>query len=103
MHKGTVEMDAATCVEQMISLFNAYSEDFGLTDAEFPDDKPEERQCDFRDKFNALICCHKGHDIGPDQCGKPEHDFCYRCRALRIELGVPDFRKTAAYLIAKRG
>ena len=85
-------MDAATCVEEMSALFNEYSEDFGLTNADFPDDKPQDRQFEFEGKFNAIICCHKGHDIGPDQCGKQEHDMCYRCGILRIELGVPDFR-----------
>jgi hypothetical protein len=73
-------------IDRMIDLFNDYAECFGLSDADFPGCAPQHRQCDFEDKFRLLICEHKGHDIGPDQCGKPEHDLCYRCRQLRTEI-----------------
>lgn len=29
----------------------------------------------------AKICSAIGHQPIPDHCGKPEHDFCARCRA----------------------
>ena len=85
--------DAATTADKMIGLFNEFSEWFGLSDNDWPEEKPEAKQCEFEDKFNLLICEYKGHDIGPDQCGKPEHDLCYRCRELRVDLGISDFRK----------
>jgi hypothetical protein len=31
------------------------------------------------DKIRALICYKFGHDIGDDQCGKPEHRLCHGC------------------------
>jgi len=46
----------------------------------------------FEDKFLELICEVKGHAIGPDQCGKPEHDLCYRCRRLRVEIEADQSR-----------
>jgi hypothetical protein len=73
-------------IDRMIDLFTEHAEFFGLTNADSPDKNPQDRQCDFEDKFRLLICEHKGHDIGPDQCGKPEHDLCYRCRQLRTEI-----------------
>lgn len=73
-------------IDKMIALFDEYSEFFGLTSQNFPKYKPEEKQCEFEDKFKELICEYRGHYIGPDQCGKPEHDYCYRCGKLRIEL-----------------
>lgn len=69
-----------------IDLFDDYSEFFGLADSDFPDREPQEKQCEFESKFHALICQHLGHEIGPDQCGKPEHDFCGRCGELRVDL-----------------
>jgi len=72
--------------DKMIDLFDKYSEYLGLADTDFPDLNPQALQCEFEDKFNELICEHRGHVIGPDQCGKPEHDLCYRCKKLRVDL-----------------
>lgn len=73
-------------LSRMIDLFNAKAEFFGLNNAEFPTMQPEDEQCEFELKFRELICDYSGHDIGPDQCGKPEHEYCYRCHKLRTEL-----------------
>jgi hypothetical protein len=73
-------------IEQMIELFDEYSGYLGLADTNFPEMHPQGKQCEFEDRFNELVCKYRGHDIGPDQCGKPEHDFCYRCRQLASSL-----------------
>ena len=75
-------------VQRMIELFEEYAKDFGLADAEYPCENHQERACEFEEKFRELICEYRGHEIGPDQCGKPEHDFCYRCHKLRTEIEV---------------
>ena len=79
-------MTSAETVRRMIDLFAQYRESFGLADADFPEYQPQQKQCDFEDAFTALICEYHGHEIGPDQCGKPEHDLCYRCHKLRTEI-----------------
>lgn len=79
-------MDAETFATEVIHLFDEYSEFFGLDDAAFPDSKPQRMQCDFEYAVNELICKLRGHEIGPDQCGKPEHDLCYRCGKRRVEI-----------------
>lgn len=79
-------MNAEQVIERMIALFDSHAEYFGLSDDQFPDHQPQNRQCDFEDQFKALVCEYKGHDIGPDQCGKPEHDFCYRCHKLKTVI-----------------
>lgn len=71
-------------IVKMTELFDEYSEYFGLCDEDFPESQTQ--QCEFEDKFNALICEYKGHNIGPDQCGKSEHDYCYRCQKRRSEI-----------------
>ena len=72
--------------DRAIELFDEYEDYFCLSDADFPDEMPQTRQCEYVDKFLALICEAKGHAIGPDQCGIPEHDYCYRCRRLRTDI-----------------
>lgn len=69
--------------DEAVNLFEEYQEAFGLTSQ-----KDMTRQCEFELKFLKLICAYRGHDIGPDQCGKPEHDLCYRCSVLASELGT---------------
>jgi hypothetical protein len=69
-------------IEKMISIFDDYREYFGLDGLECRD-----KQCEFEDKFNEFICEHRGHDLGPDLCGIPEHDFCLRCHKSPSELG----------------
>lgn len=64
--------------DKMIELFDEYRDSFGI-DLEDQLD----RACEFEDKFCELICEYRGHDIGPDQCGKPEHDYCYVCKKLK--------------------
>ena len=80
-----VTANAYVIITKMILLFNEYKEDFGLEDPECL-----QRSCDFEDKFKALICEYEGHDIGSDQCGIPEHDYCYKCGELKttIEMGA---------------
>ena len=80
-------------VDEFIELFDEYRENFGLGS------DPEHhwalsKQCEFEDKFSALICIYKGHDVSPDQCCRPEHDFCYRCGKLASELG---YRRTESF------
>ncbi len=72
-------MTSYTFAEAAIKLFGQYRDAFGLGDS-------LDRQCEFEDKFVALICQLQGHEIGPDQCSKPEHDLCYRCQRLRIDI-----------------
>jgi hypothetical protein len=79
-------MTAAETVQRMAELFDKYREYFGLDDTSFPEDGPQRKQCEFEDAFVGLMCSYYGHDIGPDQCGKPEHDLCYRCGRLRVEI-----------------
>jgi hypothetical protein len=79
-------------LDRMIALFAEYKEDFGCSDADFPDEKPQARQCEYEKKFNAIVCDYKGHTIGPDQCGKPEHDLCYRCNRLRVDIELSSSR-----------
>lgn len=74
-------------IEKMIELFNDHSGDFG-----FDEEECLESQCDFEDKFLRLICEYKGHDVGPDECRIPEHDLCYRCRKLLIDINLDDER-----------
>jgi len=69
-----------------IELFESVQEYLGLSDARFPVMEPQTKQCDYEDAFNELICRYLGHDIEPDQCGKPEHDLCYRCKQLREDI-----------------
>lgn len=82
-----MEQNDTQICDKMIALFEEYKESFGL-----PSPEDREKTCDFEDAFNALICERKGHDIGPDQCNKPEHDYCYRCGKLRTALGISDWR-----------
>ena len=43
----------------------------------------------FEDDMVVVLCDIAGkHDIGPDQCGIPEHDLCYACRRSAVELGL---------------
>ena len=84
---GNREPDVmADCLDRMIKLFVEFRESFGLCDADFPDMNPQNKQCEFEIKFAEIICDYKGHDIGPDHCCKPEHDLCYRCKKLRVDI-----------------
>ena len=78
--------DPESTIRQMIKLFDDYTEFLGLSDAEFPKDQPQLKQCEFEDKFKELICDYDGHDIGPDQCGIPDHDYCYRCGRMKVDI-----------------
>ena len=82
--------DTTYVIDEMIELFDKYRDDFGVCNHDFPKGKCQENQCEFEDRFCELICKYMGHTIGPnhrqDQHGKPEHDFCYRCDKLRIEI-----------------
>lgn len=60
--------------EEAWELFANHRNSFGLKD-----DQHLEVACEFEDKFCELYCRHFGHRVGPDQCGKLEHDHCYRC------------------------
>lgn len=80
------DCDKDKVVEDMIALFYNHRKYFGLTNKEFPDYSPEDKQCEFEDEFIKLICKYKGHDIGPNQCGKPEHDLCYNCNRLKSDI-----------------
>lgn len=41
------------------------------------------------------ICAIVGHKIGPDHCGKPEHDYCFRCgeQAAALARSEPERRE----------
>jgi len=71
-------------------LFAEYREAFGLADVDFSGEKPQERMLEYEEKFCALQCTNLGHDIGPDHCGKAEHDYCYRCGVSRAALEADD-------------
>lgn len=43
--------------------------------------------------IKALVCGIRGHDVIPDQCGKPEHDYCMTCMA-RFPGQAPSRRKS---------
>ena len=68
-------------IDQINKLFEKYRDSLGL-----PDREDLERQCDFEDELAALLCQHYGHNLIPDHCGKPEHDYCVRCSRRREEL-----------------
>ncbi len=73
-------------VNELIALFDKYSDSFGLCDHEFPGERNQGRQLEFEDEFNAAVCRIRGHEIGPHETGKPEHDLCHRCNRLVSEL-----------------
>ena len=75
-----------TTLEQLVDLFAVYRKLFGLDNSEFPDAKPQHKQRDYEQEFLKILCDHYGHDIGSDQCGKPEHDYCYRCMRRRVDI-----------------
>lgn len=79
-------MTSPQAIAEFVALFDEYRDYFGLTNAEFPEMEPEDKQCDYEIKVCELICKYKGHDIGPDQCGKPEHDYCYRCQRMKTDI-----------------
>lgn len=68
-------------IDKMIDLFQRHAEYFGCDSEDSLD-----CQVDFENEFKHLICEHRGHDIGPDQCGNTEHDYCYRCGRLRTKI-----------------
>jgi hypothetical protein len=76
----------AEFIERAIELYDEYREYFGLSDETFPEDEPQDKQCEFEEKFVQLICAHQGHNIEPDMCGKYNHDFCYRCMTARNDI-----------------
>lgn len=67
--------------DKLINLFWQYSDYLGVDD-------PEDRnlQLEFEEKFKDMICEINGHQIMPDQCGKPEHDFCGVCFKLKSDI-----------------
>lgn len=75
------------CVNDMIALFHEYSDYFGITDYEFPDVGPEDKQIEFEDKFRDLICLYRGHRVIQDGSLTEEHDFCLECGRLEAEIG----------------
>lgn len=72
--------------DRAIEMFMEASELLGC--AETDDEK--ESQAEFEQAFRRLICEYKNHSIGPDACGKPEHDLCYRCNRLRVDIEASD-------------
>lgn len=67
--------------KDLIDLFWEYREHFGIDES---DDL--EKSCEYEDKFREILCRHEGHIIYPDQCGIPEHDYCYRCSKGIVEI-----------------
>jgi len=76
--------------DELEAVFWEFSESFGLSDSDFPNSNYQSDQCEFEDKFKAILCRHKGHKLIPDQCGMMPHDFCGVCNVRReeIEKGV---------------
>lgn len=88
-------IDDAQFASEAKALFREYQEWFGLANADFPEERPQDEQAKFEDKFELLICKHEGHNMVPDQCMKPEHDYCENCRTLRGSITgwiASDFR-----------
>ena len=48
-------------------------------------DLPSNKELTYAE-FKMAICNLIGHKIGPDSCGKPEHDHCYICEQSRSKL-----------------
>ena len=74
-------------MNELEKLFLEYRDCLG-----FGDLQSLEQQCRFEEALAELICREVGHDFGPDQCGRPEHDLCYRCLKLATVCG---FRRCA--------
>lgn len=64
-------------------LYLGYEDDMCL-----PGQKHLRRQGEFDTKIRELACSYLGHEFGPDQCDKPEHDLCYRCGVRASVLGL---------------
>lgn len=73
-------------INEVIALFDKYSESFGLSDTDFPKKNYQDQACEFEEKFNEWVCKVRGHEFIADQCGKPEHDYCHRCNILKSEF-----------------
>lgn len=68
--------------KKAIELFEEYKCDLGCDDFD-----SIERQEEYQEKMSVIVCEYHGHEFGPDQCNKPEHDHCYRCDQLASKLG----------------
>ena len=78
--------DPPDAFDRAVKLFDQYRDYFSM------DEKEDlQKQYEYEEEFCELVCDIKGHDIGPNHCGKPEHDYCYRCG------------RTAGYLGYRRG
>ena len=76
------KMTAEEMVTALLECFEYYQEHFGL-----PEESHLKAACEYEDKVQALMCKYRGHDLGPDQCNIPAHDFCYRCGYYAEALG----------------
>ena len=59
-----------------------------------PEARSRAEQLEYVDLFASLVCEYLGHDVIPDQCGIPEHDYCTMCHErigeLRMRHGEDD-------------
>ena len=79
-------MTAQEAADAMVALLDEYADCFGLCDHDGPSQSDEthhsfsRRQCEFEDKFNAIVCAWKGHTISQDH-------LCFRCKRPASEIG----------------
>ena len=69
-------------IDEVIDIFQRHMESFGSPEIEDLD-----TQSRFECAFCDWICKVKGHQLLPDHCLKPEHDYCCRCNRLATTLG----------------
>lgn len=73
-------------MDELEKLFWDHNENFGLSDVDFPEERPQDDQVDFEEKFKEILCRYKGHKLIPDQCGMVTHDYCCVCGSRREEI-----------------
>ena len=92
MSENKENVNVISVTEKMIRLFSDYRDYFGIGA-----ESSLEAQCDFEEFFLGLICEYNGkHNLAPDQCGKPEHDYCTVCNISREDLDGSKDKRTRA-------
>lgn len=86
-------LTASEFAEEVVLLFDEYSDYFGCCDHCVSDDCFDHgAQDEYTRVLSRLVCLYRGHEFTPDHCGKPEHYFCRRCRKLRSDIETQEDR-----------